>query len=50
LQTVFIIIDSKSKTRKPDKKTGGWLLVKRLVEGALGHVLTGAKIETKTKV
>ncbi len=50
LETVVIIIDAKSKTRKPNKETGGWLLGKRLVEGALGHVLTVAKKETKTKV
>ena len=50
LETVLIIIDAKSKTRKPNKETGGWLLGKRLVEGALGHVLTVAKKETKTKV
>ena len=50
LETVVIIIDAKSKTRKPNKKTDGRLLGKRLVEGALGHVLTVAKKETITKV
>ena len=44
------MIDAKSKTIKPNKETGGWLLGKRLVEGALGQVLTDAKKETKTKV
>jgi hypothetical protein len=50
LKTVVIIIDAKSKTRKPNIETGGRLLGKHLVEGAPGHVLTVAKKETKTKV
>jgi hypothetical protein len=39
-----------SKTIKPNKETGEQLLGKRLVEGALDHVLTVTKKETKTKV
>lgn len=50
LETVVIIIDAKSKTRKPNKETGERVPGKRLVEGALGHVLTVTKKETKTKV
>ena len=50
LETVVIIIDAKSKTRKSNKETGGLLLGKRLIEGVLDHVLTVAKKETKTKV
>jgi hypothetical protein len=49
-KTVAIIIDMKSKTIKPNKETGGRLLGKRLVAGALGHGLTVTKKETKTKV
>jgi hypothetical protein len=40
----------KSKTIKPNKETGGQLLGKRLVKGALGQVLTVTKKEAKTKV
>ncbi len=50
LETVVIIIDAKSKTRKPNKETGGRLLGKLLVKGALEHMLTGTKKETTTKV
>jgi hypothetical protein len=50
LKTVVTIIVVESKTIKPNKETGGELLGKHLVEGALGQVLTVTKKETKTKV